>query len=261
MKILCTAADRKTLIKALGEKLGMKPEYQGAPTFMYKVGAYTIMKDGSIEVTEEEADIQLLRTLHTEGLIDNSWDEDRTVMEITLPLTGHTGQTLTNLTFMMASKAELINKSIRCMGAFCIDDRFVELLMERKPETVDDFLQLVEQTNANEVNSGLEFSPDGVHFIGFPECEEPEFVRAYMHLASLMNRQAIMQKRVRIEAPSMDNEKYIFRVWLIRIGMQGEEFKTTRKILMENLSGNAAFKTEEQAEAFREKHRKQEVNA
>ena len=59
----------------------------------------------------------------------------------------------------------------------------------------------------------------------------------------------------------MDNEKYIFRVWLIRIGMQGEEFKTTRKILLENLSGNAAFKTAEQAEAFREKHRKQEVNS
>ena len=74
MRIFCTVTDRKQLIKALGEKLETKPQYLGAPTFKYQVGPYTILKDGSIEVEDRYADVTLLRTLHTEGLVDDSWD-------------------------------------------------------------------------------------------------------------------------------------------------------------------------------------------
>ena len=257
MKIICTAEDRKVLIKALGEKLGIKPEYQGAPTFKYKVGAYTIMKDGSIEVDDAEADITLLRTLHTEGLVDDSWDEDRTVIEVKLPFNGHNGATLTNLTFMVASKAKLINKSIRCLGAFEINERFIEALIETAPGTVEEFLQVVEKADANYYNKGLSFDAEGISFVGFPESEDPDLVKAYMELASLINQQAKLQKRVKIEAPETDNEKYAFRVWLIRLGMTGDKYKRTRKLLLDNLPGNSAFRTEDQAEAFREKHRKQ----
>lgn len=259
MKIFSTVADRKQLVNTFGERLGIKPEYKGAPTFKYQIGPYTILKDGSIEVEDAEADLTLLRTLHTEGLVDDSWDEDRTVIEVTLPLAGHTGQTLTNLTFMMASKATLINKSIRCMGAFQINERFIEALVEKAPATTEEFMQLAEGVNANDINSGLEFTPEGISFIGFPTSENPDVVKAYMDLASLMNKQAISQKRVKFEAPVTDNEKYAFRVWLIRLGMNGADYKATRKILLDNLSGNCAFRTEDQAEAFREKHRKQEV--
>lgn len=259
MKIFCTAADRKTLVKALGEKLGIKPEYLGAPTFKYQVGAYSIMMDGSIEVTDEEADTELLRTLHTEGLIDDSWDKERTVIKVTLPLTGHTGQTLTNLTFMLASKAKLINKSIRCMDAFNISEHFIATLVEKEPTTIEEFLQVAEEADANNINTGFKVTSEGISFLGFPKSEDPDTVKAYTSLAALMNKQAINQKRVRVETSDRDNEKYTFRVWLIRIGMSGAEFKKTRKLLLENLSGNSAFRTEEQAEAFRIKHRKQEV--
>ena len=37
-----------------------------------------------------------------------------------------------------------------------------------------------------------------------------------------------------------------FGIWLLRIGMNGDEFKTSRKILMENLSGHTAFRTKEE---------------
>ena len=39
-----------------------------------------------------------------------------------------------------------------------------------------------------------------------------------------------------------DNEKYAFRTWLIRLGMTGNEYKSTRKLLLQNLSGNGAFR-------------------
>ena len=33
------------------------------------------------------------------------------------------------------------------------------------------------------------------------------------------------------------------KVWLTRLGMNGPEFKTNRKVLMENLTGHSAFRT------------------
>ena len=35
------------------------------------------------------------------------------------------------------------------------------------------------------------------------------------------------------------------RVWLLRLGMNGPEYKEERRILMRNLSGHTAFRTEE----------------
>ena len=40
-----------------------------------------------------------------------------------------------------------------------------------------------------------------------------------------------------------DNEKYAFRCFLLRLGFIGSEYKEARKILLKNLSGNAAFRT------------------
>lgn len=257
MRIFCTVTDRKQLIKALGEKLETKPQYLGAPTFKYQVGPYTILKDGSIEVEDRYADVALLRTLHTEGLVDDSWDKERTVMNISLPLTGHTGQTLTNLAFMLASKEILINKSIRCTGAFHIDESFIEALTEKEAKTIEEYLQIAEAFEKK--NSGFKVTAEAITLDGFPASEDPDTVKAYMDLATLMNGQAKLQKRVRPTVTETENEKYLFRVWLVRLGMSGEKYKSTRKILLDNLSGNAAFRTEEQAEAFRAKHRKREV--
>ncbi|MBZ4647626.1 MAG: hypothetical protein JG777_3115, partial [Clostridia bacterium] len=38
-------------------------------------------------------------------------------------------------------------------------------------------------------------------------------------------------------------DKFTFRVFLIRLGMVGDEYKDTRKILLENLEGNSAFRS------------------
>jgi len=52
------------------------------------------------------------------------------------------------------------------------------------------------------------------------------------------------------------NEKYTFRVWLLRLGLIGDEFKTARKHLLDHLDGNIAWKYPEQAEAQKERLRK-----
>ena len=39
------------------------------------------------------------------------------------------------------------------------------------------------------------------------------------------------------------NEKYAFRCFLLRLGFIGAEYKSERKILLENFTGSAAFKS------------------
>ena len=51
------------------------------------------------------------------------------------------------------------------------------------------------------------------------------------------------QKRITATEKAVDNEKYTFRCFLLRLGFIGAEYKTERKILLRNLSGSSAFKS------------------
>lgn len=39
-----------------------------------------------------------------------------------------------------------------------------------------------------------------------------------------------------------DNPAFTFRTWLIRLGLNGEEFKSTRNHLLSNLAGDRAWR-------------------
>ena len=62
--------DRQPLIRALEEVTGLAADYSGAPSFRYRVGEYTVLRDGSIEVAEDKADEELIRHLEEKGLIE-----------------------------------------------------------------------------------------------------------------------------------------------------------------------------------------------
>ena len=53
---------------------------------------------------------------------------------------------------------------------------------------------------------------------------------------------AVQQKRVTAKEKAVENEKFAFRVFLIRLGFVGQDFRVARKILLKNLAGNSAFK-------------------
>ena len=54
---------------------------------------------------------------------------------------------------------------------------------------------------------------------------------------------ALNQKRITAKEKPVDNDKYAFRCFLLRLGFIGEDYKTERKILLRNLSGSLAFKS------------------
>lgn len=66
--------------------------------------------------------------------------------------------------------------------------------------------------------------------------------QVYQQLAVALINKAKAAKRISPIEKTTDNEKFTFRVFLISLGMIGDEFKVARKLLMKNLSGNSAFK-------------------
>ena len=101
---------------------------------------------------------------------------------------------------------------------------------------------------------GLLFTNDKVTFTGFPTTTDRSItsdkVEVFKRLAARMNKMAKEQKRIVPKEITEPNEKYAFRIWLIRLGMNGEDCKQDRKVLLQNLSGHTAFRTEADKEKW-----------
>ena len=67
-------------------------------------------------------------------------------------------------------------------------------------------------------------------------------MKAYIQLCLAMSELA---KEIAYASPKpqqTENEKYAFRCWMLRLGFIGDEFETTREILLKNMDGNAAWR-------------------
>ena len=69
-----------------------------------------------------------------------------------------------------------------------------------------------------------------------------EKITAFRDLAALINGKAKKLKRTSFKKAQDDNPKYALRTWLMRLGMKGEEYKKTRKVLLKNIEGSGAFR-------------------
>ena len=81
-----------------------------------------------------------------------------------------------------------------------------------------------------------------VSFPWFPLASEPDAVSAYTEFITKLCGLAIKLKRVSLKDKEVENEKYAFRCFLLRLGFIGDDSKVARRILLQNLSGNLAFR-------------------
>lgn len=200
--------ERKAFVKEIGEILKVKPEYQGAPSFAYKIGAYIIDKDGVItsETSDAETDTQLTDRLIQAGYKEMAAKES-CGMVIQIPLDGFDETGIENLNALVTAKQALIQKSLG---------------MEYLPK--------------------VKRSEMTLDFPWFPEPTCPEEIEAYTNLVEALSREAKKLKRVTAKPHEFENEKYAFRTFLLRLGFVGDRYKSTRKILLRNLSGSSAFR-------------------
>ena len=244
--------DRKEIVKALSEHLGVKAEYMGVPSFAYQiiteVEIYTIDKAGKI-TNAEGWELELEAILKPADEIQEQ--EEKTVIEentetepqiasadISVPIAGHTGISLRNLVNMIYSKRELIKKALGITENI-IDEEFIKAVNEARIETLEDFQKAIDgKESCIQIEFNFEEQKIGFNFIE----AETENITAYTQFIGLLNQSAKELKHASYKAKSTDNPKFTFRVFLIRLGMIGDEYKEARKVFLKNLEGNGAFR-------------------
>ena len=67
-------------------------------------------------------------------------------------------------------------------------------------------------------------------------------IRTYAVLCLAMSAQAIAQRSTVMRRTESDNPAFTFRTWLLRLGLNGDEFKAVREHLLSNLDGDRAWR-------------------
>ena len=222
-----TGAERKALVTAIGEILEARPKYKGMPSAAYEIDYYTVTKDGTLEFddrTDSEEVENLLEQLADRGIVAapaemaqawlNARAEELSKASENEPQEANVGLTveipldkvsLGNLTKLLEAKGKLIRKALG------ISELSIEIL------------------------------EDHVAFPWFSQADS-DSAAAYTHFISALCEMSRNAKRVTATEKPVENEKYAFRCFLLRLGFIGSEYKAERKILLKNLTGSSAFK-------------------
>ena len=89
----------------------------------------------------------------------------------------------------------------------------------------------------------IKITEEKINFTWFPYTTDSDEIAAYTQFISRLCDMARDAKRVSSKPTETDNDKYAFRCFLLRLGFIGKEYKTARKILLRNLTGNSAFRS------------------
>ncbi len=234
LKYNVTGAKRKELVKVISDTTGAKAEYKFMPTCSYEIDYFTVTKDGTLafdnRADSEEVE-KVLTALADAGFeceaaesaaLEDSTAEESTDAAMDTAEDGNTAQganvgltvqiplekvTVDNLTRLLEVKGSLIKKALG---------------INALPISIEE---------------------DTISFPWFEELPGTDEVKAYTHLIATLCEMSRNQKRITATEKAVDNEKYAFRCFLLRLGFIGAEFKSERKILLRNLTGSSAFKS------------------
>lgn len=252
-------SERKAMVGIIGQAVGIEPVYMKMPTCAYAIGNIIVNRTGEMiwdERTDNEAIEKVTKALADAGYtaqgerateVEEPAEEipEPVALTVSLPTAQHNGNTLRNLVNLIYTRASLINKALGT--SFAAKEGLVDALAGNENlRKVEDFTKVLAAYEAEhgKALTGLLVTAERISFTTLPETSDADSIRAFTELTSMMNKQALTQKRIQAKMVDGENEKYALRIWLTRLGMNGPEYKTTRKILMANLSGHSAFRTD-----------------
>ena len=219
-KFNVTGSERKRLVQTISDSCGEGARYLGMPSMAYEIGPFTVSRDGTLDFSDD-TNTEVVEKLYND-IAAAGFDFDRPETSaaeddgelagfgrsVIFPADTLSEEALRNLDALVTAKGSLIRKAL---GA---DD----LRIERNEQMVS-----------------------------FPWFNErmltTEEARAYTHFISALCEMARNQKRINAKEKEVDNDKYAFRCFLLRLGFIGAEYKAERKILLRNLTGSSAFKS------------------
>ena len=208
---------------------------------------------------------ELIRKLRKGGAMVN----DSCGIHIHVDASRHDPKTLRNVVNIMASKEDLLYKTLKVnIGReyYCkkADLRFLDDVNLKRPKSMSEFESLwyngssgrythYHDSRYHALNLHSVFSKGTIEFRMFNSTLHAGEVKSYIQLCLAISHQALVQRTASRSRTQSSNEKYTFRTWLLRLGMIGDEFKTARMHLLKNLEGNIAWKDPAQAVQQRER--------
>ena len=235
IKFNVTGKSRKNLVEAISQTIGAEAKYKGVPSCSYEVDYFKIDRFGTLSfegVADSKEIKKLLETLEQKGFTaelqeattlavsseevlgeqvveaeEESTQTGSLGLTVAMPRSYFTNGALTNMENILKAKGSLIKKALE---------------LDKLP---------------------MEVSEEQVAFPWFsimPKCEET--VNAYTHFISALCEMAKNQKRIQAKEKEIENEKYAFRCFLLRLGFLGISYKAERKVLLKNFTGSSAFR-------------------
>lgn len=257
-----TGAKRKEMVKIIADTTGARAEYKFMPTCNYEIDYFTVTKDGTLLFDDRADSEEVERVLEAiaaagfecepqdcgeqpsrEETKEAAESADTAPQEANLRGPRQTNRFVGERTSSGVNELSASDGSER-YGA-CEDALTVEFPLDKV--AVGNLTKLLD-AKGNLIRKALgitdlhiEVLDDRVAFPWFAQVDADSSA-AYTHFISALCEMSRNAKRVTATEKPVENEKYAFRCFLLRLGFIGSEYKAERKILLKNLTGSSAFK-------------------
>ena len=250
---------RKQLVKAIAEITGARPVYKVMPTCAYEIDFFTVTKEGTLEFPDR-SDTEIVERV-LDGLAEGGFEIVSSVYENgesestdaceetpTQPDTAEITDTKelseeseTTVDTAAQPDTEETAESIERFSMSMRRDFFDEADFAKLDRLIDSKHELFKMAFKTD-DLSYEKTDDNVTFAWFPWEGDADEGSAYSLFIDKLTAHVKEQKRVNVSKTQTDNPKFAMRVFLIRIGMVGNEYKAARKILLRNLEGSSAYR-------------------
>ncbi len=171
----------------------------------------------------------------------------------------HTPATLTNLVNLMAQKEDILYRALQIAPdrlQYCkkVNEDLLGVINRRKPKTLPELADMwyagcydsrdahYNRSRYRGLNLHATFTKGTIEFRLFNATTHAGEIKSYIQFCLALSQQALSQKKASCRRSVTDNEKYCMRCWLLRLGLNGDEFKTCRHHMTKNLTGDSAWR-------------------
>ena len=171
----------------------------------------------------------------------------------------HTPATLKNLVNLMAQKEDILYRALQIAPErinYCqkVNEALLGVINRKNPQTLTELADMwyagygdsrtahYNRSRYRGLNLHATFTKGTVEFRLFNSTTHAGEIKAYIQFCLALSHQALTQKKASCRRSVTDNEKYCMRCWLLRLGLNGDEFKTCRHHMIKNLKGDSAWR-------------------
>ena len=276
-----TGKERKALVEALSEITFSEAAYAGAPTFAYRVGDYTVDKNGVIfypPTLAQEAVALVVEKLKERGFTpEGEAQADLPEEDVPAEIPAETPDVAPEAAALAQPEAEAMEAA---EGAKTPDtaeeaeaapadpdestdtqkdtpavaeaeDNKLTVSIPRKTLT-DDALERLKLIVSNKevlfkravIADALpiEVTEEEITFPWFTLTGADGEAAAYAQFITALCRMASEQTRILDKPYDGDNDRFAMRIFMVRLGMKGAKFALARKLMMKHLTGNSGWR-------------------